>query len=172
MHHQEDIPLVAQPSRLQKIIEQRRSIRVFSQKEVSSQTIAQLLWTGYGIVQSPLLIDDDNPQQVKVWQRYSLARHTVPSAGALYPLRLSLGLLRTSGSVNAGIYNVYYGKSGLVKLKLVSNDLLGLLQSLADQSVCNNAQGIIVVSGSFNISAEKYGNIDITLQNRTGMWYN
>lgn len=33
-----------------------------------------------------------------------------------------------------------------------------LLRSFADQTVCNNAQGVIVVSGSFEVSGEKYGN--------------
>ena len=151
-------PLIARSSSLVNIIEQRRSTRVFSTEEVDQQTVVQMLWAGYGIVHSPLRVDDDNPQQIKVWQKHALARHTVPSAGALYPLRLSLGLLRTTGQYKAGVYDVRLRKPCRAELVMVHNDPFQLLRSFADHTVCNNAQGIIVVSCSFKISGEKYGN--------------
>jgi thiazole/oxazole-forming peptide maturase SagD family component len=147
-----------QSSYLQEMIERRCSIRVFSRKDVNQHIIARLLWAGYGIVQSPLLVDNNSPQQVKIWQKHSFARHTVPSAGALYPLKLSLGLFRPVGSYDAGIYDVYFRNPGCVELVLINKNVLELLQSFADQTVCNNAQAVIIISGSFEVSGEKYGN--------------
>lgn len=154
--------LEVRSSYLRDLIEKRCSIRSFLKKEVSCDIIAQMLWTGYGVVQSPLLIDDDSPQQIKVWQKNQsedlLCRHTVPSAGALYPLRISLVLFYSSGSYNPGIYDICFRKSGQVEFVLINSDVSELLRSFADPTVCNNAQGAVVVSGSFAISGEKYGN--------------
>lgn len=145
-------------SSLHCILEQRRSIRAFSEKCVEIDIVAQMLWAGYGIVKDPLCVDNDSPQQIKVWQKHSLARHTVPSAGALYPLRLSLVLFRSVGSYQAAIYDVCFRKHDLIELVPVTEKLLGAFQSFADQTVFNGAQGVIVISGSFAISGEKYGN--------------
>lgn len=145
-------------SDLSDLIERRRSIRTFSINEVTDRIIVQMLWAGYGVVSDPLLIDDGSPQQIKVWQRHSLNRHTVPSAGALFPLKLSLCLFRPSGELKPGIYSVYFKEAHKVQLKMVNNDIGLILQSYADQTVCNNAQGVVIISGSFVISGEKYGN--------------
>lgn len=53
-HSGHGILLSVKPSRLQSAIERRRTIRVFSQKDVSQYIIARLLWAGYGILQSSL----------------------------------------------------------------------------------------------------------------------
>jgi ribosomal protein S12 methylthiotransferase accessory factor len=146
------------PSPLNGLIEQRCSIRTFSHDTVEIDAIAQILWAGYGIVESRYKIDKNNPQRIKVWQAHKFARHTVPSAGALYPTKLSLILLRSSGEYEAGIYDILYRKCNTVEFLLVKRDFYPILRSFADQRICNNAQGVIVVSGSFQISGEKYGN--------------
>jgi ribosomal protein S12 methylthiotransferase accessory factor len=157
-----DFIVTTQTSPFHDLLEKRHSTRTFSRKTVTEKTVAQLLWAGYGVVRSPLPLEDDNPQQVKVWQKDRsknlLARHTVPSAGALYPIRLSLGLLYPNDNLAAGIYDVYYKTPGFVELTLVDSDPTKLLRSFADHTVCNDAQGVIVISGSFEISGEKYGN--------------
>jgi len=53
---------------LSRIIEQRISIRTFTSEVISMETIALMLWAGYGIVESPHLLDESDPQRKKVWQ--------------------------------------------------------------------------------------------------------
>jgi len=143
---------------LSRIIEQRISIRTFTSEVISMETIALMLWAGYGIVESPHLLDGNDPQRKKVWQSQRFSRHAVPSAGALYPVRLSLVLLRPTEEYKAGVYDVYFKKPGVVELSPTKVEIVQVLRSFADQTVCNDAQGIIVVSGSFELSGEKYGN--------------
>ncbi|MFH1956833.1 MAG: YcaO-like family protein [Patescibacteria group bacterium] len=140
------------------IIEQRISIRTFTSEMISMETIALMLWAGYGIVESPHLLNESDPQRKKVWQGQMFSRHTVPSAGALYPIRLSLILLRPTEKHQAGVYSVYFRKHGVVELSPTKVEIVQVLRSFADQTICNDAQGVIVVSGSFELSGEKYGN--------------
>ena len=104
------------PTSLSRIIEQRISIRTFTSEVINMETIALMLWAGYGIVESPHLLGESDPQRKKVWQDQRFSRHTVPSAGALYPIRLSLVLLRPTEEHQAGVYDVYFRKHGVVEL--------------------------------------------------------
>ncbi len=67
-------------------------------------------------------------------------------------------LLRPTEEYKAGVYDVYFRKPGVVELAPIKVEIVQVLRSFADQTICNNAQGIIVVSGSFELSGEKYGN--------------
>lgn len=146
------------PTNLSRIIEQRISLRTFTSEVISMKTITLMLWAGYGIVESSHLLGESDPQRKKVWQDQRFSRHTVPSAGALYPIRLSLALLRPTEEYKAGVYDVYFRKPGVVELSPTKVDIVQVPRSFAEQTVCNDAQGIIVVSGSFELSGEKYGN--------------
>ena len=143
---------------LSRIIERRISIRTFRSEDISMEKIALMLWAGHGIVRRPHLLKEKNPQRKKVWQSLRFHRHTVPSAGALYPIRLSLILLRPTRGYRAGIYNIFFKKHGIVDLIPTKVDPTKALRSFADQTICNEAQGVIVISGSFELSGEKYGN--------------
>ena len=146
------------PTNLSRIIEQRISIRTFTSEVISMKTVALMLWAGYGIVESPHLLGESDPQRKKVWQGQRFSRHTVPSAGALYPIRLSLVFLRPTEEYKAGVYDVYFRKHGAVELSPTKVEIVQILRSFADQTVCNEAQGVIIISGSFELSGEKYGN--------------
>jgi len=146
------------PTNLSRIIEQRISIRTFTSEVISMETIALMLWAGYGIVKSPHLLGESDPQRRKVWQSQRFSRHAVSSAGALYPIMLSLALLRPTEEYQAGVYDVYFRKYGVVELLPRKVEIVQVLRSFADQTVCNEAQGVIIVSGSFELSGEKYGN--------------
>lgn len=152
------IKITVTSSPLNDLIENRRSTRTFSIDTVKMQIIAQMLWAGYGIVQDSHRVDETNPQRIKVWQGHKFSRHTVPSAGALYPMRLSLVLLRSTGRYKAGIYDILFRNNSEVELLPKSTNIGRVLRSFADHTVCNNAQGIIVISGSFRLSGQKYSN--------------
>ena len=152
----EEIPI--KKTNLTSIIEKRISTRTFSSEKVAFEIIAQMLWAGYGIVKESHFLLDDDTQKRKVWQGKRLLRHTVPSAGALYPIRISLILLRPTGKYSKGIYDVHFKKHDSIELLTKERTPLEIIKSFADQMIFNKAQGIIVVSGSFGLSGTKYGN--------------
>jgi ribosomal protein S12 methylthiotransferase accessory factor len=129
----------------QKLISRRRSWRSFSGKEIGMDKIVQMLWSAYGVITN-LQYED------------GFDRHTVPSAGALYPLQLFLVLLMPSGNISSGLYSIAFTKEGAVGLSKTSDDLTPLYQSFVDPLILRDASGVIVVSGSFAITEEKYGN--------------
>lgn len=130
----------------QRLVSNRKSERSFSGKVISMERVVQMLWAGYGVIaESQLGVGFD--------------RHTVPSAGALYPLRLSLVLLQPMNeNIGSGLYDVAFPADGSVGLSFVSGNLVPLYQSFANPLVLRNAVGVIVVSGAFSVGEEKYGN--------------
>ena len=130
----------------QRLVSNRRSERSFSGKVISMERVVQMLWAGYGVIaesQSGVGFD----------------RHTVPSAGALYPLRLSLALLQPMNeNIGSGLYDVAFPADGSVGLNFLSENLVPLYQSFANPLVLRNAVGVMVVSGAFSVGEEKNGN--------------
>lgn len=122
----------------------RRSVRSFSGEPVSRTCIIQMLWAAYGAV-----------AQTKPG---TTLRRTTPSAGALYPLCLSLVLFQPTSGLKAGIYRVWLGEVNRVGLELLSNDLATLQRAFLDPLMLERSQGVIVISGSFAIDEAKYGN--------------
>ena len=130
---------------LQELLSQRRSVRVFSGETVGIDRIVQILWSAYGIIA--------NPQS-----ETGFDRHTVPSAGALYPLNLSLAVLGFVDNLSKGLYNVVFTQEGSIGLTKTSSSLTHFYQAFADPLVLRDASGVIVVSGSFAVAERKYGN--------------
>jgi len=123
-----------------KLLERRRSIRSFS-GEVPLQSIVNILWSAYGEI--------DN------------GRRTVPSAGALYPLKIYVVLLRKTEKLAAAIYRVHFGVPRSIGFDLVSTDINRFVRSFIDPMMLEGAHGVIVISGSFQVTAEKYGSRSI-----------
>ncbi|MDD5084296.1 MAG: YcaO-like family protein [Candidatus Moranbacteria bacterium] len=129
-----------------KLILNRRSKRVFSGNTVAIENIICMLWAGYGIIADSY--DEDG-----------FDRHSVPSAGALYPLRLSLVLFQSlDNELVSGVYDVSFLPDGSVGLTFFSSNLTLIYQSFADPLISRGAAGVVVVSGSFDITEAKYGN--------------
>jgi len=141
-----------------RMLNERRSTRVFSNEQVKAEKILAMLWAGYGVVRDPLLIDKVDPQRIKAWQSHRFSRHTVPSAGALYPLRLHACLFRDCIRLDKGIYEARFRSPSEVELVQRTDDPSPAIRAFADDLVMNDAQGTIIISGSFDQSAEKYTN--------------
>jgi thiazole/oxazole-forming peptide maturase SagD family component len=119
------------------LLEGRRSVRSFS-GEVPLQKIINMLWSSYGEIGNK-------------------GRRTVPSAGALYPLKIHIALLQQTDTFPPGIYRVHLASSQTVGLEIISTGLNYFLRSFADPIILEGAHGALVISGSFLINAEKYG---------------
>lgn len=126
----------ASPTPHGKLLKARRSIRSFS-GEVPFQSIVDILWSAYGETGD--------------------GHRTVPSAGALYPLKINVVFLCQSGNLPKAIYDVCFGPSGLVGFNFVSSDTDRFVQSFTDPTILEGAQGVIVINGSFQINSKKYG---------------
>lgn len=118
------------------LLRKRRSIRTFA-GEVPLQNIINMLWSAYGEIEK--------------------GRRTVPSAGALYPLQLHVALLRRTEQLAPAVYRVHLGSPDSVGFDLVSMDLNRFARSFIDPMMMEGAHGVVVISGSFRATAEKYG---------------
>ncbi len=128
---------------LEVLIASRKSTRIFSGEEVPIQTIVNMLWSAYG----------------ECFAADERSHRTVPSAGALYPLDIRVGLFQKSGDLAAGIYKACYDQNGSVGFKLITEDTLKFARAfLSPAGIQNGVHGAIVISGSFSVSNAKYGN--------------
>lgn len=128
---------------LGELLERRRSVRSFSKEPVALQNLISILWSAYGEING------------------SHGRRTVPSAGALYPLVLHVGLCRQVGELSPGVYRVCLGSPGAVGFHPVSTDIGRFIRAFLDPLMIEEANGAIVISGSFGIAGEKYTNRSI-----------
>lgn len=133
----------AQVGSLGSLLTQRQSIRSFSGASVALQSVVNMLWSAYGKLKSQ---EDGHP------------RRTVPSAGALYPLVVHIALFKQTGDLKPAIYSVYLGCSDSVGFRFVSDDVLRFSRAFLGHLMFGKAHGVIVISGSFRIAGEKYGN--------------
>jgi ribosomal protein S12 methylthiotransferase accessory factor len=121
----------------------RESVRLFSGTPVSFQSVINILWAAYG----------------GVTQQSSRGSHkTVPSAGALYPLLIHVALFQPTGHLPPGLYKVYLGHAESVGLQAVSKDTNKLSRTFFNPLMLEKAHGVVVISGSFRITGQKYGN--------------
>lgn len=144
-----DIKLDIAPLHLAALLQQRKSERSFAADGVAEDAVAALLWAGYGITGSTVMPNGR-----------AISRKSVPSAGALYPLHLSLALFRSADSLQRGVYHVSFPEKGAVALKRVNGDATSVTRSFCDPLVYG-AQGAIVVSAVFSITERKYANRSI-----------
>jgi ribosomal protein S12 methylthiotransferase accessory factor len=133
----------ARPSVLNGLMIRRRSSKAFAAESLSVADIVDILWAGYGVVSD---------------SHFDEYRRTVPSGGGIYPCTLHFINLRHANGLAPGIYSVRYGADRAVEFKPVKSRLDDVYRCFADPSDLENAQGAIVVSGSFSLSAAKYGN--------------
>lgn len=138
----------ASDSTLCELINRRRSVRSFSEQPVRLQSVVDMLWSAYGETRA------SNDGGTEVLE----GRRAVPSAGALYPLVISVALFRDTEELSSGIYDACMGSPGTVGFSPVSGDTEQFIRAFADPLMLNKAHGVIVVSGSFHTTGEKYGN--------------
>lgn len=120
------------------LLERRSSVREFSDEAVELQAIVDMLWSGYGECQN--------------------GSRVVPSAGALYPVVMHVVLMRQSGEMSPGIYRVCVDKVDSIGFHFVSADINKFQRAFMDPLMVQRAHGVVMISGSLHVTAEKYGN--------------
>ncbi|MEA3194288.1 MAG: ribosomal protein methylthiotransferase accessory factor [Betaproteobacteria bacterium] len=136
-----------QPPRfpLRELLERRSSAHAFSGEAVTLPSIRALLWACYGVQAGRV----NGSRQ---------AHRTVASGGALFPLSIHLVNLRPTAGLAEGIYAVDFALDGAVGLRLVAGAAEQAFRAFGEPGLLRNAQGLIVVSGRFDVTARKYGN--------------
>lgn len=131
-----ELPGIARSSPLETLLAQRRSLRAFAPAALTLPEVARLLWAAQGLT---------DPQ----------GRRTAPSAGALYPLELSVAVGQVEG-LPAGIYR--YRPQGHALLKVADGDARARLAAAALAQECV-AQGALVlaIAAIYARTLRKYG---------------
>lgn len=129
------------------LLKRRQSNRSFSREPLSLQTVVDLVWSAYGEV----AVEKGDNQVVGI-------RRTTPSAGGLFPLVIHVVLVGHADEVRAGVYRAHMRSHDSVAFERISDDTDRVARAFIDPLLPTTAQGIIIISGSFDVSEDKYGN--------------
>ena len=129
-------PKVSGKSRVEELIEKRRSVRRYTDRELSDSIISRILWAVQGI-------------------SFEDGLRTSPSAGALYPLEIHLVAGEGSG-FEPGTYRYVPDEHTLVQE--IAGDIREKLSKAAlSQPMVKNAFVSIVISAVYPRITSKYG---------------
>ena len=121
---------------IEKLLQQRRSVRSYQKSSLNLAEVGQLLWSAQGVSSARGL-------------------RTAPSAGALYPLQLYV-VVGDVNELSPGIYQ--YNPEEHSLLKTTNGDLRKSLQEAAlDQSCIGDAAIIFVFTAIYRRTTGKYG---------------
>jgi SagB-type dehydrogenase family enzyme len=139
-------PITSGQMSVETALQERRSVRTYSNQSLTLTDISQLLWAAQGIT------DSQNNFR------------TAPSGGHSYPLEVYL--VAGSGGVNGletGLYHYNPQKHQLEKLS--GSDLRSNLSEIADgQPWVKNAPVDIVITGVYQTMFNKYGNNNVSVR--------
>jgi len=130
---------------IEKVLQERRSVRKYTDDPVTLEEVSQLLWAAYGITYTREGLPDFIRGGLK----------TAPSAGARYPLEIYL----IAGNVRGLLSGVYwYVPEGHVLKRLADGDIRIDLQAVCrNQEFAGEAPISIVWSAVYERCTEKYG---------------
>ena len=122
---------------LEQTVQQRRSVRSFTDQPISLEHLSQLAWSAQGIT---------DPQR-----EYRAA----PSAGATYPLELLL-VVGSAAELKPGVYR-YDPVDHTLTLLIGGDDRAALAEAALGQSFIAEAPVVIVYTGVLARTARRYG---------------
>lgn len=127
----------------------RRSVRSFTNEPISLEALAQLVWAAQGIS-----LTMDAPKGWP-WGTWHGGKRTAPSAGALYPLELSI-VVGNVGGVNPGVYRYMPQAHTLVRVT-EGDRRSALVRAAGGQQWMADAACIVVVGAVYSRTEAKYG---------------
>lgn len=126
------------------VISSRRSVRNFTDAELALEDFSRILYQSYGIT-GEMTLPGGGTQYLRA----------APSAGALYPAEIYLGIRRVTG-VEPGVYH-YNVKNHELEL-LIQGDLTEDLSRICGgQDYVSKAAVVILISAVFQRTKRKYG---------------
>lgn len=138
-------PVITSEYSIEKVLSERRSVRKYSDEQVTLEEVSQLLWSAYGITYTREGLPDFVRGGFK----------TAPSAGARYPLEIYL----VAGDVKGLLPGIYwYVPQGHVIHRLSDGDVRSdLMAACLSQKFAGEAPASIVWSAVYERCTEKYG---------------
>ncbi len=124
------------PTALEQALNDRRSVRHYTDSPLALEAIGQLLWAAQGVTNSR-------------------GFRTAPSAGALYPLEI-YAVIGDSKKITPGIYH-YLPKSHRLKRIKAGDHRKAICKAGLSQSAICNAPVSLVITGLFERTTGKYG---------------
>lgn len=136
--------LDAEPALFDHVVAARRSVRDFADGPITAAQLAKLLHAGYGVTGGrPMAGGGTQPFR------------SVPSAGALYPAELYVGVRNVTG-VEPGIYHYEVPDHSLALLR--PGDPTALLdEAVCGQRYASEAAVVVLVAGIFRRTKHRYG---------------
>lgn len=129
-------PRTSSERSLEETLERRRSVRRYASKALRLDELGQLLWAAQGIT---------GPE----------GKRTAPSAGALYPLELTVVAGRVEG-LEPGVYRYRPASHDLVR-RATGDRRQALARAAGYQAWVHQAPAVLVVAGVVERTAVKYG---------------
>ncbi len=127
---------------LEKLMEARSSMRNFSKTAVSEDEFNRVIWAVYGKI-----------KRASLENRVGFG--TIPSGGALYPLKIRVICLKKLGSLKKGVYGFHNGKIKFLKkisVPEMNSSFFGKQPFLQHSSLC------IAIAADFAKTTRKYSN--------------
>ncbi len=121
---------------LEKALNERRSVRRYQELPLSLADLSQLLWAAQGVTSAG-------------------GKRTAPSAGALYPLEVTVVAGKVTG-LPAGIYAYDHGRHEL-RTVAEGDARAELSRAARDQSPARDAPAVLVISAVYERTTVKYG---------------
>jgi SagB-type dehydrogenase family enzyme len=126
------------------VISSRRSLRNFSNAELNLNDLSKMLFQSYGIT-GEMTLSGGITQYLRA----------APSAGALYPAELYLGIRRVT-EVEPGVYH-YNVLNHELELLIPDDPTEDLYQICGQQEYARQASVVILISGVIQRTKRKYG---------------
>lgn len=121
---------------VEEALARRRSVRDYGDASITLAELSQLLWAAQGVTDAG-------------------GYRTAPSAGALYPLEVTVAAGDVA-DLPAGVYR--YVPSGHLLRRLADGDVRSALAGVAlDQTAVRDAAAVIAISGVYGRTTGKYG---------------
>jgi len=129
-------PALAGNISIEQTLAQRRSIRSYSNNELSLPNISQILWAAQGMTQDMFF-------------------RTAPSAGALYPLEMYLVAGNVRG-LDIGVYRYFPSRHSLIRI--CDGDRRDeLCKASLSQPHIRDAAAVAVIAADYSRTTVKYG---------------
>ena len=121
---------------LERCIQQRRSVRGFSDRALTESELGQLLWAAQGVTSTD-------------------GKRAAPSAGALYPLELYVAVGKV-GAIPVGIYHYLTRHHALAPIAVwLSRE--NLVEAARGQDWIATAPAVVCIAAVFERTSVKYG---------------
>lgn len=130
------------------LLMKRGSSREFTDKGINEHALKGAVWSAYG---------STNTLSVK---EANLSRRTVPSAGALYPLHVSVVICKPCGQLSPGVYYLQRYGTSLAFVHSWDNmeqEVQRFRECFIDDAYIKRSAASIVISGLVKRETKKYG---------------